>query len=149
MPKRATRLAEAGVLAGAKMTVGCAEETEGHVKEGVRLSPRDSNVYVWAMLAGMAKLCLGDDEAAAAWLRRSIETNRNFPQAQFFLASALAHLDLQEAALAAVRAGLALDPACTIRRYRIIFSSMSDNAIWLPQAERILDGMQKAGVPEG
>ncbi len=28
----------------------------------------DSNVYIWAMLGGFAKLCLGDDEAAVAWL---------------------------------------------------------------------------------
>ena len=141
--------AQAGVLAAAKITVGRAEEAEVHVQEGIRLSPRDSNVYIWAMLGGFAKLCLGDDEAAVAWLRRSIEANRNFSLAQFLLASALAHLDRQEAARAAVRAGLALDPACTIRRHRIIFTSQSDNAIYLLQAERMLDGMHKAGVPEG
>ena len=77
-----------GVLATAKISVGRAEETEGHVKEGVRLSPRDSNLYIWVMLAGWAKLCLGEDEAAVAWLRRSIETNRNYPLAQWLLASA-------------------------------------------------------------
>jgi len=138
-----------GVLATAKIHIGRAEETEGHVQEGIRLSPRDSNVYIWAMLAGLAKLALGEDEAAVAWLRRSIETNRNFPFTQFLLASALAHLDRQEAARTAVRAGLALDPAFTVRRERIILTSMSDSAIWQPQAERILDGMHTAGVPEG
>ena len=141
--------AQAGVLAAAKITVGRAEETERHIQEGIRLSPRDSNVYIWAYLGGFAKLGLGEDEAAVAWLRRSIEANRNFPMPQFLLASALAHLDRQEAADAAVRAGLALDPACTIRRQRIIFTSMSDSAIWHAQAERMLDGMHKAGVPEG
>jgi tetratricopeptide (TPR) repeat protein len=84
--------AQAGVLACSKISIGRAEETEGHVQKGLTLSPRDSNVYIWAMLGGLAKLCLGDDEAAVAWLRRSIETNRNFPLPQFFLASALAHL---------------------------------------------------------
>ena len=141
--------AQAGTLAGAKISIGRAEETERHVQEGLQLSPRDSNAYIWAMLGGMAKLALGEDEAAVAWLRRSIEINRNFPMAQFYLASALAHLGRQQASFAAVRAGLALDPACTVRRYRIIFSSMSDDAIWRQQAERILDGMQKAAVPEG
>jgi tetratricopeptide (TPR) repeat protein len=135
--------AQAGVLAGAKISIGRAEEVEGHVQEGVRLSPRDSNIYIWAMLGGLAKLYLSEDEAAVAWLRRSIEANRNFPLPQFLLASALAHLDRQEAARAAVQAGLALDPAFTSRRCRIIL--VIDNA----QTERILNGMHEAGVPEG
>ena len=101
------------------------------------------------MLGGLAKLCLGEDEAAVAWLRRSIETNRNYPLAQFLLASALAHLGRQEAASAAVRAGLALDPAFTVQRACLWLTSLSDNAIWQSQVERLLDGMHKAGVPEG
>ena len=137
--------AQAGVLATAKISIGRAEETEGHVQEGVRLSPRDSNIYIWAMLGGLAKLYLSEDEAAVAWLRRSIEANRNFPLPQFLLASALAHLDRQEAARAAARAGLALDPAFTIRRCRSILTHMIDNA----QTELLLDGMHEAGVPEG
>jgi TolB-like protein/class 3 adenylate cyclase len=137
--------AHAGVLATAKIAIGRAEETEGHVQEGVRLSPRDSNIYIWGMLGGLAKLYLGDDEAAVAWLRRSIEANRNFPLPQFLLASALAHLGRQEAERAAVPAGLALDPAFTIRRCRSILTHMSNKV----QTERILDGMHVAGVPEG
>jgi TolB-like protein/class 3 adenylate cyclase len=137
------------VLGTAKPPIGRAEETEGHIREGIRLSPCDSNVYIWAMLGGLAKLSLGEDEAAVAWLRKSVETNRNFPLPQFLLASALALLGRQEAARAAVRAGLALDPAFTIRRERIILTSQSDNAIWQSQTERIFDGMQKAGMPEG
>jgi TolB-like protein/class 3 adenylate cyclase len=141
--------AQAGVLATAKIHLGRAEETEGHIQEGIRLSPRDGNLYIWAMLGGLAKLSLGEDEAAVAWLGRSIETNRNFPFPQFLLASALAHLGRLEAARVAVRAGLALDPAFTVRRDRMILTSLSDNAIWQLQAERILGGMHKAGVPEG
>ena len=137
--------AQAGVLATAKISVGHAEETEGHVQEGIRLSPRDSNIYIWGMLGGLAKLYLGEDEAAVAWLRRSVEANRNFPLPQFLLASALAHIGQQEAARTAVRAGLALDPAFTIRRLRSILTHVSDTA----QTEQILHGMHEAGVPEG
>ncbi len=81
--------------------------------------------------------------------RRSRETNRNFPLTQFFLASARANLGRHEDAHAAVRAGLALDPAFTIRRVRIIITSVGDNAIYQRQAERILEGLHKAGVPDG
>jgi hypothetical protein len=92
--------AHGGTLATAKITIGRAEETEAHVQEGIRLSPRDRNVYVWAMLGGLAKLSLGDDESAVAWLHRSIEANRNFPLTQFFLASALAHLGRRDRTVA-------------------------------------------------
>ena len=46
-------------------------------------------------------------------------------------------------------AGLAIDPAWTIRRQRVIFTFMNDSAIWHAQVERMLDGMLKASVPEG
>jgi TolB-like protein/class 3 adenylate cyclase/Flp pilus assembly protein TadD len=141
--------AQAGVLAGAKIVVGRAEESEGHVQEGIRLSPRDSNLHVWAMLGGVAKLCLGDDEAAVTWLRRSTEANRNFPLPQFLLANALEHLGQKEAARSAAAAGLALDPAFTVRRVRMMFTSLSDNPVYRAQVERVFDGMADAGVPPG
>ena len=49
-------------------------------------------------------------------------------------------------AQAAVKAGLALNPTFTIRRFRA--SAFSDNPTYLAQRERIYDGMRKAGVPE-
>jgi TolB-like protein len=42
-----------------------AEETEAHVAEALRLSPRDTNAYLWMNLAGVAKLHLGLYEQAA------------------------------------------------------------------------------------
>jgi tetratricopeptide (TPR) repeat protein len=99
------------------------------------------------MYAGFAKLLLGADEEAAARLRCSVEMNRNFPLAHFYLAAALAHLDRLDEARSAVQAGLALDPNFTISRFRARASS--DNSIYLTQRERIRDGMRKAGLPEG
>jgi hypothetical protein len=141
--------AEAGVLAGAKMVVGRSEESEQHIQDGIRLSPRDSSLHVWAMLGGMAKLCLGDDEAAVVWLCRSIEANRNFPLPQFLLANALTHLDQKEAARSAATAGLALDPSFTVRRVRMTMTSLGDNPVYRAQVERVFDGMADAGVPPG
>jgi hypothetical protein len=48
-----------------------------------------------------------------------------------------------------VKAGLALDPGFSIRRFRIGSEAASDNAIFLAENERIYEGMRKAGVPEG
>jgi hypothetical protein len=55
-------------LAVAKTFTGRAEEAESRVLEALRLSPRDTEAYVWMLCAGLAKLYLGRDEEAAAWL---------------------------------------------------------------------------------
>jgi tetratricopeptide (TPR) repeat protein len=129
----------------AKFFVGRAAETETHVREALRLSPRDPNVYRWLHLVGFAKLMIGEDAEALAWLRRSLETNRNNPLAHFHLGAALVFLGKPDEARGAVRAGLALDPMFTNRRVR----RMSDDPTFRAQAKRIRDGMRLAGVPEG
>ncbi len=131
----------------AKIALGRAEETEAHILDALRLSPRDVLAYHWMYLAGYAMLLLGSDEDAVAWQRRSIEANRNFLNAHFTLAGALARLGTANEASAAVKAGLALNPTFTIRRVRT--SVISDNPTFLAQFERALDSLRKAGVPEG
>jgi tetratricopeptide (TPR) repeat protein len=76
----------------AKLFIGRSEETEAHVREALRLSPRDTFAFSWIATVGVAKLYLGDDEEAVAWLRRAIEINRNLPNAYFYLAAALVNL---------------------------------------------------------
>jgi tetratricopeptide (TPR) repeat protein len=92
-------------------------------------------------------LQLGADEQAVTWLRRSIEINRNFPLAHFFLAAALANLGKLDEAQAETRVGHTLDPTFTIQRFGAGLES--DNPIFLAGRERIVEGMRKAGVPEG
>ena len=94
-------LANARAVIGiCKCTLGRGAETEDHVNEALRLSPRDILSYRWMYFAGYAKLLQGDDAEAAAWLRRSIEANRNFSTAHFHLAAALTLLGaLDEAGL--------------------------------------------------
>jgi TolB-like protein/class 3 adenylate cyclase/Tfp pilus assembly protein PilF len=140
--------AHAGIGFG-KIFIGCAEETEGHIVEALRLSPRDMLAYAWMARAGIAKLQLGSYEQAVAWLRRSIEANRNFPLAFFWLASALARLDRLDEAHSAVKAGLALDPAFAISRARAMWTGLSDHPAHLAQLAPIIDGLRKAGLPEG
>ena len=99
-------LAAAHAMIGlAKYSTGRSEETESHVLEALRLSPRDTVAYRWMTIVGFAKLVLGRDEEAVAWLLRSIDANRNNPSAHFFLAAAQAHLGRMSEAQAAVQAG--------------------------------------------
>jgi TolB-like protein len=141
-------LADAHAFIGvAKIMCGYPEQTESHINEAFRLSPRDARAFGWMQVVGAAKIHLGEDAEAVAWLRRSIEVNRNYPLSQFYLAAALALRSRLDESRSAVRAGVALDSAFTIARFRAGVSS--DNAIYLAQRERVYEGMRKAGVPEG
>jgi tetratricopeptide (TPR) repeat protein len=131
-----------------KIHIGRAEETEAHIGEALRLSPRDMMAYVWMAIAGAAKRELGSLEEAVAWFRRSIEANRSFPQSHFELAAVLAQLGRLDGANSAVRAGLALNPTFSISRARAFWAAMSDDPTRLAQFERLLEGLRKAGVPE-
>jgi TolB-like protein len=134
-------------IGDAKIFAGRAEETEAHVNEALRLSPHDGRAWLWLVFAGGAKLTLGADEEAVVRLRRSIEINRTFPLAHFFLAAALANLGKLDEAQTETRVGLTLDPTFTIQRFRA--GQESDNPIFLAGKERIFAGMRKARVPEG
>jgi Flp pilus assembly protein TadD len=136
-----------GIIGLAKVFAGHPEETESHVLEALRLSPRDNEAYNWIMFVGVAKLCLSRDEEAVEWLHRSVESNRNIPVAHFHLAAALAQLGRLDEARAAVAAGLALNPTFTIRRYRK--AVRSEDAVVRAQGYRLVEAMRKAGVPEG
>jgi tetratricopeptide (TPR) repeat protein len=137
--------AHAGIGIG-KVFIGRSEETETHINEALRISPRDTNADIWLAIAGIAQFSIGKDEEAVAWLRRAVETNRNYPAAHLYLAAALALLGRMNEAQAAVRAGLALNPAFTIRYWRS--ARPTDNPTYLTQRDRLFDGMRKAGVPE-
>ena len=141
-------LAEAHCLIGvAKLFIGRGAETEGHIQEALRLSPRDTGAFRWMHYLGVTKLILGADAEGVAWLRRCLEANRNYPIAHFQLAAALALLGSLEEARAAVRAGLALDPTFTIHRMQG-GSVISADPTFRAGRDRVYEGMRMAGVPE-
>jgi TolB-like protein/class 3 adenylate cyclase len=133
-------------IGNGKRHLGRPQDTEPHIHEALRLSPRDASVYVWCMFAGLAKLHLGEEDEAVVWLRRSIETNRNYATAHFLLAAAFARLGKLAEARSEVHLGLAINPAFTIARVRS--SETNENATVIVGQERIADGLRKAGVPE-
>ena len=128
-----------GLIGLAKIFVGHPEETGDQESEALRLSPRDSFASLWLHFAGAAKMNLGAEEEAVALFRRSIENNRTNPLTHFFLAATLANIGKLEEAEAEAKAGLALDPGFSIRRFRGGGKA----------GEFLEGGMRKAGVPEG
>jgi TolB-like protein len=138
-----------GDIGLAKIFVGRDEEIEAHENEALRLSPRDNFAWLWLHAAGAGKMNLGADEEAVALFSRSIENNRTFPLEHFFLAAMLANRGEQEEAQSEVKAGLALDPGFTIRRFRTGAEAQGDNPVYRARLERLIERMRKAGVPEG
>jgi TolB-like protein/Tfp pilus assembly protein PilF len=130
----------------AKYLIGRGTETEVHINEALRLSPRDIYAFRWLLYVGFAKVQLNADADAVAWFRRSVEANRNYPPTHFGLAATLVLVGSLGEARAAAQAGLALDPSFNIGRFRV--GASSDNATYLAGRERIVEGMRMAGVPE-
>jgi TolB-like protein/class 3 adenylate cyclase len=142
-------LADAHAYIGlGKIYLGRGEETEAHVAEALRLSPRDTLAFTWMHIAAVAKNNLGLYEQAVAWCRRAIEANRNYPLPHFVLGSALAQLGRLDEARSAVKAGLALNPAFSIARARAAWSAASDDPTYQSTIETVFEGMRKVGVPE-
>ena len=131
----------------ARHLMGQGAETEAHVNEALRISPRDIYAHRWLAIVGISKLQILADAAALGWFRRSIELNRNYPLAHFWLATALVLLGSPGQASAAAKAGLSIDPTFTVRRFR--GGAPSDNPTFLARRQRVCEGMRLAGIPEG
>jgi TolB-like protein/class 3 adenylate cyclase len=137
-----------GAIGFGKINIGRAEETEAHIAEALRLSPRDTTAFVWMTHVGLAKNLLGSWEQAVAWCRRAIEANPNYPRAHFHLVLALARLGRLDEAHSLVNAGLAINPSFTVTRARVDWTALSDDPTYLAQLEPLFESMRIAGVPE-
>jgi TolB-like protein/class 3 adenylate cyclase len=113
-----------GAIGFGKINIGRAEETEAHIAEALRLSPRDTTAFVWMTHVGLAKNLLGSWEQAVAWCRRALEANPNYPRAYFQLAVALAHLGRLDEAHSSVKAGIAINPSFTVARARVDWTAV-------------------------
>ena len=130
----------------AKYILGRNDETEAHILEALRLSPRDRSTGSWFQMVGFAKLGAGRDEEATHWFGRAIEANPNLGMSHFLFAAASARLGRMEEAHDALRAGLELNPSFTIARFRS--QTFSDNPVYLAGLERMYEGPRKAGMAE-
>lgn len=130
----------------AKRHLGRDEETEAHVNEALRISPRDNFAFWWMNWVGFAKLRLDEFADAATWFRRAIENNRNYSWPHFGLAGALVQLGEIEAAKAAVQQARALDPNINLSGLRA--KMMAINSTPDDKSERFLNSLLSAGMPE-
>jgi TolB-like protein/class 3 adenylate cyclase len=129
-----------------KLYLGRARETEAHVAQAIRLSPRDPYLSQWLFIIGLADLYLGKNVRAVNYLQQSVQLHPNWHLSNFVLAGALALAGLLAEAAAACAAARRLGPTFTVGKFRA--EAVGDNAAYLAQRERLCEGMLIAGVPE-
>jgi TolB-like protein/Flp pilus assembly protein TadD len=136
-----------GYLGLMKFFLGRAGETQGHVAEAIRLSPRDPLLFHWHFFIGVADVYLGRVVRGLANLRKSVEINPNWALSQFVLAGALGLAGLLAEAAEVRAVAQRLAPNFSIAKFR--GEVVSDNQVYLAQREHMYNGLRLAGVPEG
>jgi tetratricopeptide (TPR) repeat protein len=130
------------------MFLGRPEETEAHVLDALRLSPRDPLAHIWMVTAGSSKNLLGRWEEAVAWSRRAIETNCTHPQPYIELAIALAQMGRLGEARASIGTVMEMIPNFSISHGRAAWTAICEEPAWLAEIETQLQVLRTIGVPE-
>ena len=134
-------------LGGAKISLGRAEDTEAHVQEALRLSPRDTIAYHWSCMRGRPNCTLARTRRRPLGCAgRSRPTGITQSRISFWRPP-LARLGRLPEAQSEARTGLAINPTFS-HLTRFAPDEPSDDPTAVAAAERIIDGMRKAGVPE-
>jgi tetratricopeptide (TPR) repeat protein len=135
---------------GAYFYLGVALVREGKPDEGIAnirkaltLSPRDP--YTWSYLFGMAMAHFAAEqyEEAVDWAQRSLEHKADWPLTFTFLAASYAYLDRLDEAHSAVEGLRRLNPDFSLGGLNLLLTAAEPDF-----AERVLDGLRKAGLPE-
>lgn len=129
-----------------KIFLGRPEDTEAHVTEALRLSPRDPERGIWYFWLGLADLHRGRWEAAVQRLKTAVTLAPGFGIPWFYLAAAEIGLDHQRQAAEACATGRRLMQHVSINRL-VDLAASNENPTFRAGHERIIDAMRRAGVP--
>jgi adenylate cyclase len=128
---------------------GRAAESIAEDETALRLSPRDPGRNMWQFGICHAYTHLAQWEKAIEWCQKSIATNAGtwFPYVD--LAAANAWLGHDAEAKAAIAGLLKVYPGVTVQSFADIAARLTYNPTFAQQIQRILEGLRKAGLPEG
>jgi adenylate cyclase len=123
---------------------GRMEEAITQLEKATRLSPHDPNLWSFVVVRGWAHILMRQFEDAAFWSRKAVR----MPNTQFWtqatLASALGHLGRSEEAQRAVADLYRVKPDFSLALVADILPFAESG-----HRELFLDGLRKAGLPEG
>jgi DNA-binding winged helix-turn-helix (wHTH) protein/TolB-like protein/Tfp pilus assembly protein PilF len=133
-------------LGRAKIEVGRAHETIGHIKEALSLNPKEPYGTVWYHWAGMAEAHLGHYQSAKDWLLQARNANRSYPNIVPWLAVAHAGLDEWADARAYMEEHRKSFPKFSMASWRLAMPQRHADVI--SQRRRIEALLRQLGVPE-
>jgi TolB-like protein/class 3 adenylate cyclase/cytochrome c-type biogenesis protein CcmH/NrfG len=126
--------------------LGQPEKTEGYVRQGIRLSPRDPFLVYWLLYIGGAQLHQGKDQAALETIRQAIDADPGFPSSYGWLAAAYLFTGREAAAREPMERWLKAVPSMTLTRYKAL--EQSEHPAYMAQRSRIYAAWRKLGMPE-
>jgi TolB-like protein/Tfp pilus assembly protein PilF len=132
-----------------KLFAGRAEDGFAGVEKALQLSPRDPYAPTWQFWMCHLHTHLAQWEQAIGWCEKSIAGNPQswFPYVDLVAANAWAG-HMQEAKDAAAQLQK-VNPGFTVQTWLGIGRGFSDDPTFNAQFARIVEGLRKAGVPEG
>jgi adenylate cyclase len=134
----------------ANFYMGRPEKTIECADRAVRLSPRDPQLYAFYHVKGLAHAMLKEDAQAIDCFRRAMATAPEFPDTQRLLAAELALNGQEPGAREMLQRYLSLKATRirTIAQYRAFGKTFSDHPAFVAYADRVIEGLRKAGMPE-
>jgi adenylate cyclase len=130
-----------------KMFLGQSEDGFAGVEAAFRLSPRDPNVPWWQFYTCALHASLAHWEQAISWCEKSVANNAQAWYPLVVLAAANAWAGRDEEAKEAAGQLQKVYPGFTVQTWSGIH--WSDDPTFNTQNQRIIEGLRKAGLPEG
>jgi adenylate cyclase len=143
-PNNADAYAKAG---SRKMYLGRSEEGFAGVETALRLSPRDPQAPYWQFFMCNLHNHLAHWDQAIEWCEKSIAGAPNFWYTLANLVAANAWAGHDKAAKDAAAQLQKVHPGFTVQTYAGLH--LSDDPTYNAETQRIVEGLRKAGVPEG
>ncbi len=129
------------------ITDGRSPEAFDLVEQALRLDPHDPGRNIWEWYMCNAHAHLAQWEQAIEWCQKSAATNPAFFWPYFELAAAYGSLGRSADAANAVAELLKRKPDATVQTYRTLQGFPDPK--FVSERDRIMEGLRKAGLPEG
>lgn len=123
---------------------GRAEDALAAIEKATRLSPNDPSLGAFEQVECYARFFLGDHSGCVRVGERAVPQRGNQPPLRCTLAAAYAYLGRESEARAHLAAARELIPALDLEFVRSYLALMSIGGEY---AERLVEGLRKAGVP--
>ena len=135
--------ADAGLY---KIYLGRSDEGIGDIETALRLSPHENQVPEWLTRLCYARDLLGEWDRAIDWCTRAAANDPSHGFALATLADAYAWAGHDREAKDVVAELKKADPNFSVQLWR---QQLSDDPTFKAQMDRAVEGLRKAGVPEG